>query len=496
MPSSSPATGSARFATRRGGSGHRRHRLQPHHQRRILPAAEIRPHRSRAPTTSTITAPPTTPPSPPPSKAHATEASLRDIAAAKAILLLGNDPTEQHPGLAWQIRTNVRLNQARLYVANHALIKLRRQATAFLQIPEDGYAGLVVLARRRTLRSLDSNTDATAFRDALRKEESLVVVFGSEFRGRDLSALVAFGATLPNVKFACLGDYANSRGAADMGLYPDLLPGYIPVSVSADFAREYPALPGRTRPRSRRRCSTPPTPASSAPSISLAPTPSPATHRHSDALQKTFIIVQDMFLTETAQFADVILPAANLYEKSGTVTNTFGDLQLVKKAADRAGVRTDFELIVRLAAAMGADVKKLVPFGTNGVRADFGQTRGAQSGEADRHGVWLVAHNLEPKLSPFDPFAIFDEIQRLVPSYDVPRLDLLTGNDQHLQPALVQIENIASRPDLVLPSNDTLFTSGSLGLYSKTLHSVLESRKPVETAAGSPGAPAVGAMGS
>jgi NADH-quinone oxidoreductase subunit G len=113
----------------------------------------------------------------------------------------------------------------------------------------------------------------------------------------------------------------------------------------------------------------------------------------------------------------------------------------------------------------------------------MGQARGAQSGEADRHGVWLAAHHLEPKLSPFDPFAIFDEIQRLVPSYHVPRLDLLAGNDQHVKAALVQIEGIAARPDLVLPSNDTLFTSGSLGFYSKTLHSVLESRKSVETAA-------------
>jgi NADH-quinone oxidoreductase subunit G len=202
-----------------------------------------------------------------------------------------------------------------------------------------------------------------------------------------------------------------------------------------------------------------------------------------------------MFLTETAQFADVILPAANLYEKSGTVTNTFGDLQLVKKAADRAGVRTDFELIVRIASAMGADVKKLVPFSTGAVRADFGQARGAQSGEADRHGVWLSAHHLEPKLSPFDPFAIFDEIQRLVPAYAVPRMDLLAGNDQHLRPSTPPTIS-ADRPDLILPSNDTLFTSGSLGLYSKTLHSVLESHKPVETAAGAPGAPAVGVMGS
>ena len=47
------------------------------------------------------------------------------------------------------------------------------------------------------------------------------------------------------------------------------------------------------------------------------------------ALKNTFLIVQDLFLTETAALADVVLPAASLYEKSGTVTNTFGDVQMV-----------------------------------------------------------------------------------------------------------------------------------------------------------------------
>ncbi len=79
----------------------------------------------------------------PPPSTVAAEASLRDFASAKAILLLGNDPTEQHPGLAWQIRTSVRLNGAHLYVANHEPIKLRRQATAFLRIKDSDYAGFV-----------------------------------------------------------------------------------------------------------------------------------------------------------------------------------------------------------------------------------------------------------------------------------------------------------------------------------------------------------------
>jgi NADH-quinone oxidoreductase subunit G len=182
-----------------------------------------------------------------------------------------------------------------------------------------------------------------------------------------------------------------------------------------------------------------------------------------------------MFLTETAALADVVLPAANLYEKSGSVTNSYGDLQQVKKAADRAGVRTDFEMIVRIADKMGADVRKLVPFGP-GLRADMGQTRGAQSGEADRHAVWLTANNLEPRLSPFDPFATLDEIQRLVPGYDLRRLQMLSGNDQHLSPAAMPLRDsaglvqISNRRDLVLPARDTLFTSGTLGKYSAMLN--------------------------
>src|SRR4029077_5341688 len=127
----------------------------------------------------------------------------------------------------------------------------------------------------------------------------------------------------------------------------------------------------------------------------------------------TFVIVSDLFLTPTAAFADVVFPAASLYEKTGTVTNTYGDVQLARKAADKAGVKPDFEILVRLAAAMGADVKALVPFGKAGVTADLGQSRRAQSGQADRPGVWRGAQGLEPRLSPFDPLAVLDEIERL-----------------------------------------------------------------------------------
>src|SRR5205814_8979383 len=100
------------------------------------------------------------------------------------------------------------------------------------------------------------------------------------------------------------------------------------------------------------------------------------------------------------------------------------------KSGEVTAAKQDFEMIVRIADAVGFDVHKLVPVG-HGVRADMGQSRGAQSGEAVRHSVWLEANGLEPKMNPFDPMAILDEIQRLVPGYDVSRIELLAGNDQH-----------------------------------------------------------------
>ncbi len=421
-------------------------------------------------------------------------ASLRDTLTAPAIMILGGDPTIQAPATAWNIRTNVRNNRGRVYIANSAEIKLRRQAKAFAHIAPFSYGALAsFLAGDDTaVEALTRpGTDTTAlhkFREAVRAEEQLLVLIGSEFRGADLKRLLDFGTTLPSRKFALLSDYVNSRGAADMGLLPDMLPGYTPVAGTTTFG-EYnvPAEPGLDmleifEVAGRGELSA------------LYVVGSNPIARYSidpAVLKDTFVVVQEMFLTETAQYADVILPAANLYEKSGSVTNSYGDLQLVNKAGDRAGVRTDFEMIVRIADKMGANMHALVPFG-KGTRADMGQSRGAQSGEADRHAVWLTANNLEPKLSPFDPFAILDEIQRLVPGYNLLRLQLLSGNDQHLQPAttapLVQIN---TRRDLVLPANNSLFTSGTLGRYSAMLSDLQhnESLRPptgltqIETAA-------------
>jgi NADH-quinone oxidoreductase subunit G len=407
-------------------------------------------------------------------------ASLRDTAAAPAILLIGGDPTNEHPLLAWNLRTNVRLNRARLYIANHRAIKLERQAKVVQGLPPAGYRDLTTI--------LDRNE--TDFAKAVMAEESLLIVFGHEFsssnQGQDqIGALVSWGLKRGSVRFAFLGDRANARGAADMGLLPDLLPGYVPVAAPGAFAEEYPGLPatpGLTRPEMFNAARA----GKLGALLVVGADPVDRLKIDPASLAGTFVIVSDLFLTPTAAFADVVFPAASLYEKTGTLTNTFGDVQLARKAVDKAGVKPDSEILVRLASAMGADIKKLVPFGKAGVTADLGQSRGAQSGEADRHAVWLSAHGLELKLSPFDPLAVLDEIERLVPAYKLDRISLFSGNDVATEPGFVPVSSlIEPHPDLIMPAHDGLFTTGTLGRYSPALRELElhQAQQLAETAA-------------
>src|SRR5438477_4614904 len=387
-------------------------------------------------------------------------ASMADVFSAPAILLIGNDPTEQHPLLAWQIRNNVRLHRAKLHVINSKSIKLRRQATTFTQIAQASEGKLAAF-----LAGNDAAADAiaTAFaskdallslRDKLKAELNLVIIFGSEILGNDIASLVTFGSSIPGARFICLADYANSRGATDMGLYPNLLPGYHAIEGSSEFQSEWADIPqtpgldwtGMVNAAKSGKLKA---------LYVVGSNPVGRLNIDPFAFSNSFVVVQDMFLTETAVMADVVLPAANAYEKGGTMTNTCGDVQLVQKAGEVSGTNSDFEMIVRIADAMGFEVRKLVPFG-GGIRADMGQSRGAQSGEADRHAVWLEMQGLEPKLSPLDPMAILDEIQRLVPGYDISRANLLAGNSEHTS-LTNSGAGAAHNAESIQPANDSLF---------------------------------------
>jgi NADH-quinone oxidoreductase subunit G len=319
-------------------------------------------------------------------------ASSGDVLTAKAVVLIGNNPTDQHPLLAWNLRTAVRLNQQKLFIINRATLPLFAQAHT-----------TKVVTKGQELAALES------FKDALAKESDVIVIFGAEIKGADIKKLVA--AMPESTRYIALADNSNSRGAMDMGVLPDLGPGYQPVAqpgmaldeimgakldalyvVGANPAADYPG-----------------------------------------AAPKGFLVVQDMFLTETAQAADVVLPAASAYEKSGTVTNTYGEVQRLKKGLAVDGAKPDLEILRLVAKEMG----------------------------------W--------ELGPSTSDEIFEQIRKTVRGYNVSTASLLTGGAVPTAPLNGAVPH-RSRPDLIKSANDTLFTSGTLGRYSAALSLVTESK--------------------
>ena len=157
----------------------------------------------------------------------------------------------------------------------------------------------------------------------------------------------------------------NVQGGGDMGALPDRLPGFQHVEV-AEFRAKFERRWGVTDPRRRaagtcRRCSRRWSGASSGPSTSWARTRSsrkPTRPRRGiGSRASTSSIVQDIFLTATAEMADVVFPAAAGWcESEGTVTNSERRVQRVRKALDPpAGARDDVRILFDLARRMGHD---------------------------------------------------------------------------------------------------------------------------------------------
>src|SRR4029077_1283996 len=118
------------------------------------------------------------------------------------------------------------------------------------------------------------------------------------------------------------------------------------------------------------------------------------------------LIVHEMFLTETAKVADIVFPATSASEKEGSVTNTSGEIQLLRKGAEVMGPRSDFDLLRIL------------------------------SHQLEKLGLGKAFHYKTPA-------AVFEEIRKAVPGYDVPVVGLLTGN---AEPTRMQVARNGHAP--------------------------------------------------
>ena len=180
---------------------------------------------------------------------------MADVYNANAVLLIGNDVTQQNPLVAWQIRTGVRHHGLKLYVINGAPSKIHRQAAVVAEVPKGGEAHAVRwLATEKGEFDTKVTESLVQLKAALEAASDVVVIFGADIQGAAIRDLVSLSARFGGkTKFMALGDYSNSRGAADMGVLPDRLPGYAPLADQSERARfakiwggEISAKPGLT----------------------------------------------------------------------------------------------------------------------------------------------------------------------------------------------------------------------------------------------------------
>lgn len=155
----------------------------------------------------------------------------------------------------------------------------------------------------------------------------------------------------------------NVQGACDMGALPDVFSGYQSVkdpAVRAAFAQAWGLAPGDLDPdpgltvtEMINACGQGIRALHIMGENPMVADPNLA-HAASQLRKLDFLVVQDIFLTETAQLADVVLPAASFAEKAGTYTNTERRVQVARAVLDPLpGVRLDSEILAELAARLG-----------------------------------------------------------------------------------------------------------------------------------------------
>jgi formate dehydrogenase major subunit len=156
----------------------------------------------------------------------------------------------------------------------------------------------------------------------------------------------------------------NVQGAADMGCQPDMMTGYAPVASAEERARfealwgrSLPAEPGLTIPAMYEAIDRGELAGLFVFGEDIVQT-DPDSDRVRERLSKLeLLVVQELFLSETAELAHVVLPGASALEKDGTFTNAERRVQRVRRALIPPGdARADWQILIDLMRSTGLDV--------------------------------------------------------------------------------------------------------------------------------------------
>ncbi len=331
--------------------------------------------------------------------------SINEISDAACILAIGTNTTAAHPVIGEEIKKAVRQG-TKLIVANPREINLVRFADLWLQ-HNPGTDVALLMGMTRVIADeglLDSSfieercENFDAFRESLKgfdldfvervtgvPGEKIVRAARMYATNSPATILYAMGITQhshgtdnviatanlamltgnigkPSTGVNPLRGHNNVQGACDMGALPNVYPGY--QSVADATIREkfevawgcsLPANPGLTlteildaayQGKIKALYLVGENPVLSDPD---------ATHVQEALAKLDFFVVQDVFLSETAQLAHVVLPAATFAEKNGTFTNTERRVQLVRKAVEPVGdAKADWWITCQIGQRMGS----------------------------------------------------------------------------------------------------------------------------------------------
>jgi len=331
--------------------------------------------------------------------------SIDELKNAACIFVIGSNTSEAHPVIALNIKEAVARNGAKLIVADPRQIDLVRFAelhlpqkpgtdvalinammnviinenlldTDFINERTEGFSELANAVKDFTPEKAEEITTVPAekIRQAARiyaraSAASIVYSMGitQHTTGTDnVLSLANLSMLTGNLGKESTGvnplrGQNNVQGACDLGALPNVYPGYQSVEdpkIRAKFenawAKELPPNKGLTVVEFFHAVETGDIKAiyimGENPALS-----DPNLNRTRDALDKVdFLVVQDIFLSETAQYADVVLPSFCFAEKDGTFTNTERRVQRVRAAVTPPGqARSDWETLCDVSTKLG-----------------------------------------------------------------------------------------------------------------------------------------------
>lgn len=330
--------------------------------------------------------------------------SINEILGADLLLLIGTNATEAHPVIGYKMKQAKRAG-AKMIVVDPRRTELAEEADIWLQINPgtdipllNGMMHVIIKENLHDKKFIEERTEN--FEELKKTVEKYTPEYASELTGVPAEDIIAAARlyaqadkaglfyTLGITEHVC-GTYNvmstanlamltghigrestgvnpmrgqnNVQGACDMGALPNVFTGY--QKVTDDAAREKfekawgvsmpPAKVGLMIPEMFDKANSGEVKAMYILGENPVLTDPNANHIKSGLENLEFLVVQELFLTETAEYADIILPGASFVEKDGTFTNTERRVQRVRKAIEPLPGRADWETIAAMSTRVG-----------------------------------------------------------------------------------------------------------------------------------------------